>query len=125
MNAVVEVPFVRRKRGKADVFVAPASPEPESPTTRVARMLALAHTMSSLLRYGTVGDQRELAAPMMLTRGRVTQLLDLTLLAPDIQEQILEGADPGIARITERALRSIVRLRCSTEQRRLWHAMVR
>ncbi len=125
MSAVVEVPFVRRRRGKAHVFVAPPSSEPERPAPRVAKMLALAHTMNALLRDGTVGDQRELAELMNLTRGRLTQLLELTLLAPDIQDQILEGAVPGIARITERSLRSIVRLRCWTEQRRIWHAMRR
>lgn len=125
MNAVVEVPFVRSKRGKADVFVAPPSPEPTRLASRVAKMLALAHTMNALLRDGTVVDQRELAAIMGSTRGRVTQLLDLTLLAPDIQEQLLDASDAGMTRITEHALRSIVRLRCWTEQRRVWGAMVR
>jgi ParB-like chromosome segregation protein Spo0J len=84
-------------------------------------MLALAHTMEALLRDGTVADQRELAELMGLTRARVTQLLDLTLLAPNIQEQLLDG-EVGVERMAERALRSIVRLRCWTEQRRLWEA---
>jgi hypothetical protein len=78
-------------------------------------MLALAHTMNALLRDGTVTDQRELAELMKLTRGRVTQLLDLTLLAPDIQEQLLDG-ESGRERITERALRRIVRVRRWEEQ---------
>ncbi len=120
MNAVVEVPFVRRKRGKADVFAAaPAAGEGMVTSLRVARMLALAHTMNTLLRDGTVGDQRELADLMGLTRARVTQLLDLTLLAPDIQERILVAPN-GCERITERALRRVVRVSRWEDQRRLW-----
>jgi hypothetical protein len=124
MNVVVEVPFVRRKRGKADVFDAPTSPEPRRRAPRVARMLALAHTMNALLRDGTVGDRCELAELMKLTRGRVTQLLDMTLLAPDIQEQLLD-VEASANGITERALRRIVRVRCWAEQRRPWEAMAR
>lgn len=123
MNAVVEIPFVRGKRGKADALVAPPSPEPKRPTPRVARMLALAHTMNALLRDGTVGDQRELAELMGLTRARVTQLLDLTLLAPDLQEHLLDG----ISRqpITEHALRRVVRSRHWEDQRRVWASLAR
>lgn len=122
MSAAVEVPFVRSKRGKADVFVAPPSPEPTAHASRAARMLALAHTMNALLRDGTVGDQRELAELMGLTRARVTQLLDLVLLAPDIQEQLLDGA-LGSERVTERALRHVVRLRCWEDQRGVWASL--
>jgi DNA-binding transcriptional regulator YdaS (Cro superfamily) len=73
---------------------------------------------------GTVGDQRELAELMGLTRARVTQLLDLVLLAPDIQEQLLDGA-VGTERVTERALRPVVCVRCWEEQRRLWASLSR
>ena len=47
-----------------------------------------------------------MARKLGLTRARVTQLLDLTLLAVDIQEQILfaESID-GVETICERALR--------------------
>ena len=45
-----------------------------------------------------------------LTRARVTQLLDLTLLAPDIQEKILfaESVD-GAELVSERKLRWLAR----------------
>lgn len=124
MTTLVEVPFVRRKRGKSDVLVAPPSPEQKSPTTRVARMLALAHTMNALLRDRTVADQRELAELMGLTRARVTQLLDLILLAPDIQERILVAPN-GCEGITERALRQVVRASPWEDQRRLWRSLIR
>jgi hypothetical protein len=51
---------------------------------------------------------------------RVTQLLDLTLLAPEIQEQILfaESVD-GLKSMAERALRAVVRLEDWAMQRGL------
>ena len=55
------------------------------------------------------------------TRARVTQLLDLTLLAPDIQEEILVAeVEPGRDAVTERALRGVVRRPEWAEQRLAW-----
>ena len=55
------------------------------------------------------------------TRARVTQLMDLTLLAPDIQEEILVAeVEPGWDLVTERGLRAIVRYGDWTEQRSHW-----
>jgi hypothetical protein len=124
VNPVINVPFLRQTRGKADVFVAAAPPREQHGVPRVARMLALAHTMSALLRDGTVGDQRQLAELMGFTRARVTQLLDLTLLAPDIQEQLLDLA-PGCEPITEHALRRVVRALLWDDQRRIWASLTR
>jgi predicted XRE-type DNA-binding protein len=45
--------------------------------------------MKELLDQGAVRDQTRLAEVMGVTRMRVSQLLDLTVLAPDIQEEIL------------------------------------
>jgi hypothetical protein len=43
-----------------------------------------------------------------LTRARITQLMDLTLLAPDIQEQILfSDSVDGLEPMCERALRAL------------------
>ncbi|MCG8416907.1 MAG: hypothetical protein MJE77_03045, partial [Proteobacteria bacterium] len=56
-----------------------------------------------------------------LTRARITQLLDLTLLAPDLQEHILlleaiDGAEP----ISERSLRRLTCRVIWTDQRVCW-----
>ncbi|MGA9652831.1 MAG: hypothetical protein WBV96_02870, partial [Polyangia bacterium] len=61
----------------------------------------------------------EVARRLGLTRARVTQLMDMRLLAPDIQEQILfaESVD-GVEPLGERTVRAVT---CSTswgEQRR-------
>ncbi len=63
----------------------------------------------------------ELAHQLGFTRAPVTQILDLLLLAPDIQEHVvhLEAVD-GVEPIAERALRDVVRHESWAEQRRAW-----
>ncbi len=89
---------------------------------RVARLLALAHHFDGLLREGVVQDYAELAALSHVSRARITQIMNLLLLAPDIQEEILHlprtmvGRDP----IRETHLRPIVQVVEWREQRRMW-----
>ncbi len=77
---------------------------------RVARLLALAHKIDAMIRTGELRDLADAARACGLTRARMTQISSLLLLAPEIQETILElppaisGRDP----ITERTLRPIV-----------------
>ena len=70
---------------------------------------------------GEYKDRAELARQLGLTRARATQLLNLTLLAPDIQEQVLDlEAVDGVEPTSERALREIVGLVDWGEQRERW-----
>ena len=102
---------------------APAAPE-RSPgrLPRVVLQLALAHEIDRRLRAGELPDLATVARRAGLTRARVTQILGLLLLAPDIQEAILSlplftrGRDP----LPERALRPLVAEPDWTAQRRLW-----
>ncbi len=114
--ASLEGPMHRIRRGRAIGFESRRREERRAPTTapRVARMLALAHALQGLLDRGAVPSRAELATVTGFTRARITQLLDLTLLAPDLQEWIVFDAPPGV---TERALRSVVRLRTWQAQR--------
>jgi len=88
--------------------------------SRVARVLALAHHVAAAIEAGDVRDQASLARALGFTRARISQLLDLTLLAPDIQEQVLflEAVD-GREPMPERALRRLATLPWN-EQRRLY-----
>ena len=102
---------------------APAAPE-RSPgrLPRVVLQLALAHETDRKLRAGELPDFATVARRAGLTRARITQILGLLLLAPDIQEAILSlppftrGRDP----LPERALRPLVAEPDWTAQRRLW-----
>ena len=111
---------VRKGHAKGFVETPPVAPAPVSRPARVALMLALAQKIQQAIDRGSVQDRAEVAWRLGLTRARVTQLLDPTLLAPEIQEQILfaESVD-GIEPMSERAVRRVTSARSWTEQRRV------
>jgi hypothetical protein len=82
-------------------------------------MLALAHHWRSLIRAGVVLDQAALARLVGVSRARVTQVMDLLYLAPEIQEEVLDANDSpgGPVSHTERDLRRIAALLSWPEQR--------
>ena len=67
-----------------------AVPAPE-PVPRIARLLALAHKFQGMLDRGDVASMADLARVGRVSRARITQILDLLMLAPEIQEAILFG----------------------------------
>ena len=89
---------------------------------RVARLMALAIRLDSMVRSGEVASYAELGVLGHVTRARITQIMNLLNLAPDIQEAILDlppvarGKDP----ICERDLRAVVAEVSWAKQRRLW-----
>ena len=56
---------------------------------RITRYMALAIYYEDLIRQGHVHDYAEIATLGHVTRARVTQIINLRLLAPDIQEELL------------------------------------
>ena len=56
---------------------------------RITRYMALAIYYEDLIRQGHVHDYAEIATLGHVTRARVTQIMNLRLLASDIQEQLL------------------------------------
>ena len=94
---------------------------------RVVRMLALAHKIDEMIRAGELRDLADAARAIGVTRARVTQIMNLLLLAPDIQEAILDlppvtnGHDP----VSERALRRIVAEPDWNQQLELWNEVKR
>ena len=114
----------RGRDGKSVAFrdePPPPPPEPIRRPARVARMLALAHRLERAIERGDYTDRADLARQFGLTRARITQLLNLTLLAPDIQEAVLalEALD-GVQPTSERALREVCWATDWQEQRERW-----
>jgi muramoyltetrapeptide carboxypeptidase LdcA involved in peptidoglycan recycling len=94
--------------------------EPGRGPAKVTRLLALAHRIARSNEAGEIRDQAEAARLLGLTRARVSKLLDLTLLAPDIQEHLLFLEDgTGVVEQTERTLRPLTRTAAWQEQRTL------
>ena len=85
---------------------------------RIARLMALAIRFEGLLRNRTIRDYAELARLGRVTRSRMTQIMKLLHLAPDIQEQLLFL--PLIKGLNERSLRCIVKQVDWDEQRLLF-----
>jgi hypothetical protein len=56
---------------------------------RISRLMALAIRFGELMRSGEVTSYAELAGLGRVTRARMTQIMSLLWLAPDIQEEIL------------------------------------
>lgn len=120
-----KIHFGTSDRGRREMRVGRAPAVPETPAgrvPRVARLMALAIRFDGLLRDGAVADQAEIARLGHVTRARMTQIMNLLHLAPDIQEQILDlpmverGRDP----VTERDIRPIVAELDWRRQRQLW-----
>ncbi len=114
-NAVVAFGTKSRKRAAAARAV-------RRYPARVARQLALAHALQRRVDDCEFADYADMARALGFTRARVTQLMDLLLLATDIQEEILflEVA-PGAQPISERALRDgVLRSLDWNKQRRAW-----
>jgi hypothetical protein len=92
---------------------------------RVARLMALALRFDELLRRGEVKDYADLARLGHVTRARVTQVMNLLMLALDLQEALLflpavdEGRDP----VKEWQVRPIAAEPVWTKQRQMWHKM--
>jgi hypothetical protein len=84
-------------------------PSKVAKTPRVVEFLRKAIEWRRQIDAGKVRNQADIARREGVTRARVTQILGLLRLAPEIQETIL--AMPKVScrpAITERALRSIV-----------------
>lgn len=75
-----------------------------------------------LIRSGEVTDQAELARLGQVSRARMTQIMDLLNLAPDVQEAVLffTGVAKGREVVTERHLRPIVAELNWRKQREMW-----
>jgi len=115
----------RKSRKKLEVGDAPPNPErlvEPGRVPRVARLMALAIRLERLLAEGVARDYADLARLGSVTRARLTQIMNLTLLAPDIQETLLflprtvRGRDP----ISEPQLRAIAAIPDWRKQRRMW-----
>lgn len=107
--------------GERPVNVAP----PPGNLPRVTRLVALAIRFEQLIRDGEVRDLADIARLGHVTRARVTQIMNLLHLAPDIQEAILylPRVESGRDLITERDLRPVAALPDWRKQRAMWRAI--
>jgi hypothetical protein len=123
------VHFQSQARGRKELRVGPAPqgplPDPGR-VPRVSRLMALALRFEGLLQAGVVKDYAELARLGHVSRARVSQVMNLLSLAPDLQEAVLflprtvRGRDP----IPLWRLQPIASTLAWRQQRRLWAGLV-
>jgi hypothetical protein len=112
------VPFRRVPAPRA--LAAEPVPEVHGPPPRIARLLALAHKLDSLVRSGAVFSYGELARLGHISPARVTQIMVLLHLAPSIQEYLLFLSAADARFVSELGLRRIAREPRWDRQRKLF-----
>lgn len=127
-NAAMEIRFSLRTK------LRPASEETErTPSSKIGRLpritqvLALAIHLEEMVRRGGAKDYADLARLSCLCRERISQIVRLNYLAPDIQVELLylPPTTSGRFPITETAVRKIANLLSWADQRREWKTLKR
>ena len=89
---------------------------------RIAEVLALAIQFDDMIRRGIAKDHADLARLGCISQERISQIMRLMWLAPDIQQEILTlpRTPRGRHPVTEAALRDIASSMLWSEQRKIW-----
>ena len=102
----VRIPMTFKSHGGRKVIIAPDggdawAPAKPRPDETLIRALARAHRWKGMLEERRYRSAGELAEAEGVTRSFVNRLLRLTLLAPDIQEAIIDGRQPKGMQLVE------------------------
>ena len=114
-NQILEVEITikppRGRRGGHGQKGEPNAPDPPR-IPRIARLMALAIKFQDMVDRGEVRDYADLARLGFVTRARITQIMNLLNLAPQIQEALLSvQSSPNVnPAACERSVRSVSRL---------------
>jgi hypothetical protein len=100
-------------------------PVPAAGVPRLARLMALALHLDGLVHTGAVSDYAALARLGHVSRARVTQIMNLVTLAPDLQEELLFLDEEQVAagRLLLRTLQPLTALLAWSQQRRAWRKL--
>ncbi len=96
-------PTVAPKRRPRPVVAVRADAQP---TSRIARLLALAYVLRDAVESGAIKDYREAGRRLGLCHPQVTHVMNLLHLAATIQERLLLGQ----LVVSEHALRPVCRV---------------
>ena len=102
---IVRIPTTWKCHGGRKVIIAPDgdawAPAKPRPDETLIRALARAHRWKRMLEEGRYRSAAEIAEAEGVTRSFVNRLLRLTLLAPDIQQAIIDGGQPKAMQLAE------------------------
>src|SRR5713101_4646638 len=109
-SSAVEIHFRLRATGRAErTLPSDAPPSGNGRLPRVTQVVALAIQFQNMIQRGEARDYADLARLGCLTRERMSQIMELVWLAPDIQQEILylPPTTGGRYPISERSARSV------------------
>lgn len=123
-----KVHFTTGRTGRREMRAGERAVQPPVPAGRVpriSRLMALAIRFETLVQRGEVRDFAQIAEMGYVTRARVSQIVNLLNLAPDVQEEILFlGLVSGDREaVPERDVRRIAAESDWTKQRSLWRTL--
>ncbi len=92
---------------------------------RIVQVVALAIHFQDLIDRGEIRNYADLARLGCISRERISQIMMLTWLAPDIQQEVLSlpQTPGGRFPVSETALRTIARVASWAEQRTRWERL--
>jgi hypothetical protein len=127
MNASppLEIQFQLRPRPGVSVRVSESVQADAGEVPQITRVLALAIHFEEMIRRGDARDYAGIARLSCLCRERVSQIVRLNYLAPDIQVELLylPPTPTGRYPVSESAMRRIASLLSWADQRLEWMAL--
>jgi hypothetical protein len=115
---------IDRQRGQRRRPSESKTPDPPR-ISRIARLMALAIKFQDMVDRGEVRDYADLARLGYVSRARITQIMNMLNLAPDIQEELLTSSTLAAqANVPERGLRQVTAVVAWSQQRRLWNELL-
>lgn len=108
-----EVPLVRIRMGKREGFTNQLPPQAIPQPSPSARILALAHRIVRAVEQGEVRDFSEVARRLGVSQARVSMVVTLTFLAPEVQAAVMLANG---RRISQKRLLKLARMESWEEQ---------
>jgi hypothetical protein len=128
MNAYTvsrKIHFQNSRRSKKTIRPGEKPKRKTARTPRISKLMALAIHFEQMLRDGDVEDMATLARYGQVTRARMTQIMNLLLLAPDIQEKLLNlpQTTSGRDSVILRELQALALEPDWTVQQQMWYEL--
>jgi hypothetical protein len=128
MNAYTvsrKIHFQNSRRSKKTIRPGEKPKRKTARTPRISKLMALAIHFEQMLLDGDVEDMATLARYGQVTRARMTQIMNLLLLAPDIQEKLLNlpQTTSGRDSVILRELQALALEPDWTVQQQMWYEL--
>ena len=128
ISVATTVRFERHRKGTRRMVERPDTTPQDAPRgrlPRITRLMALAIHYDGLIQSGAVANYAELSRLGNVTRARVTQILNLLMLAPEIQEELLflGRVEKGRQQLILRQLQDVAARSGWRDQKVIWKSL--